>query len=67
MQFMLAAKAAGYDTCPIGGFNQQAFIENFQVPERFAPIMLITVGEAAKEAYPTARKSVGEIAIYNSF
>ncbi|MFC0472812.1 nitroreductase family protein [Halalkalibacter kiskunsagensis] len=67
MQFMLAAKAAGYDTCPIGGFNQKAFVENFRVPERFAPIMLITVGKAAKEAYPTTRKPLKEVAIYNSF
>ena len=67
MQLMLAAKAMGYDTCPIGGFNQEAFVNQFNVPKRFAPIMLVTVGKAAKAAYPSSRKPVDQVATYNSF
>jgi nitroreductase len=67
MQFMLAAKSKGYDTCPIGGFKQQEFINKFHVPDRFTPIMLITVGKAAKEAYPSSRKTLDKIVTYNSF
>ncbi len=67
MQLMLAAKVMGYDTCPIGGFNQEVFIKHFKVPERFAPIMLVTVGKAAKDAYPSSRKPVEQRATYNSF
>jgi nitroreductase len=67
MQLMLAAKAKGYDTCPIGGFNKDAFVKHFHVPERFVPIMLITIGKSAKEAYPSSRMSVDKVTIYNSF
>lgn len=67
MQFMLAAKEKGYDTCPIGGFKRDELIEAFRIPERFVPIMLMTVGTAAKEAYPSVRKPVDEVMIYNRF
>ncbi len=67
MQLMLAAKAKGYDTCPMGGFNRKAFVETFKIPERFVPVMLLTIGKAAHPAHRSARKSVGEVTIYNSF
>ncbi len=41
MQLMLAAKATGWDTCAIGGFNPQALTEEFNVSSRYVPIMLI--------------------------
>lgn len=44
MQLMLAAKATGWDTCAIGGFNPQALMEEFNVSSRYVPIMLITIG-----------------------
>ncbi len=43
MQLMLAAKATGWDTCAIGGFNPQALTEEFNVSSRYVPIMLITM------------------------
>lgn len=46
MQLMLAAKATGWDTCAIGGFNPQALMEEFNVSSRYVPIMLITIGES---------------------
>jgi nitroreductase len=61
MQLMLAAKAKGLDTCPIGGFNVPAFIEEFSVSDRYVPIMLITVGKAAKPGRPTNRLAVEQI------
>ncbi|KHF40446.1 nitroreductase family protein [Halalkalibacter okhensis] len=67
MQFMLAAKAMDYDTCPIGGFKREEFIDQFHVPDRFTPIMLMTVGKAAKEAYPSSRKALENVVTYNSF
>lgn len=67
MQLMLAVKAKGYDTCPMGGFNRQAFVEAFNVPERFAPVMLLTIGKAANPAHRSARKTIGEVTIYNTF
>ena len=67
MQLMLAAKAMGYDTCPMGGFNPQQFVEAFHVPERYVPVMLITVGMAAQEARPSSRLSLDEVVVRNSF
>ena len=50
MQLMLAAKATGWDTCAIGGFNPQALSEEFNVSSRYVPIMLITIGESTLKA-----------------
>ncbi|MDG4655727.1 nitroreductase family protein [Ectobacillus antri] len=62
MQFMLAAKAKGWDTCPIGGYNAAQFIETFQIPSRYIPVMLITIGEASVPGHPSARMKLDQIA-----
>lgn len=43
MQIMLAAKAKGYDTVPMGGFDENKFVDAFNVPENFKPVMLISL------------------------
>ena len=55
MQLMLAAKAKGYDTCPMGGFDKKKFAEQFDVPDRYVPVMLLSLGKAKEEAHKTAR------------
>lgn len=55
MQLMLAAKAKGYDTCPMGGFSDEALMEEYQIPSRFIPVMLVVIGKAAAPAHPTER------------
>ncbi|MEK3939463.1 MULTISPECIES: nitroreductase family protein [Bacillus] len=55
MQLMIAAKAMGYDTCAMGGFSKDAFIKEFNVSGRYEPVMLISVGKAAKEAHKSNR------------
>ncbi|WP_416148716.1 nitroreductase family protein [Salipaludibacillus sp. HK11] len=67
MQLMLAAKAKGYDTCPMGGFERARFKEEFHVPERYVPVMLLTVGKAAKPAHPSERFSLDEVVVKNTF
>lgn len=67
MNLMLAAKAKGYDTCPMGGFNRDAFKEHFNVPERYYPVMLISVGKARESAHSTTRFSVDEIMVSETF
>ncbi|HWO96210.1 MAG TPA: nitroreductase family protein [Bacillus sp. (in: firmicutes)] len=64
MTLMLAAKAKGYDTCAMGGFNVQQFIEEFKVPERYIPIMLISVGKALKPAHSSARLPVEQLSTW---
>jgi nitroreductase len=61
MQLMLLAKAKGYDTVPMGGFDKQKFIEKFQVSDRYMPIVLIAVGKAAAPAFKTTRIPVKDI------
>ncbi|MEC0247688.1 nitroreductase family protein [Paenibacillus chitinolyticus] len=67
MQLMLAAKALGYDTCPMGGFNPAAFVQEFNVPERYIPTLLISVGKAAKPAYASGRFPLEQVVVKNSF
>lgn len=62
MQLMLAAKAKGWDTCAIGGFNPQALTEEFNVSSRYIPIMLITIGESTLKGHPAPRMSVEKVA-----
>lgn len=65
MQLMLVAKAKGYDTVPMGGFNAEKFAEAYALPEALKPILLIAVGKAAKEAHGTARLPLEQITHWN--
>lgn len=67
MQLMLAAKSMGYDTCPMGGFDPARLVEEFGIPPRYLPVMLISVGKSARPARASGRFSLNEIAVWNSF
>ncbi|MFP3391369.1 nitroreductase family protein [Brevibacillus sp. SIMBA_040] len=67
MQLMLAAKAKGYDTCPMGGYNRDALIKELNIPSRFLPTLMLTVGKASVQAHPTARFGLDQLVINNSF
>ena len=41
---MLAAKERGLHTAAIIGFHPDAIMENFNIPENYMPVMLLTVG-----------------------
>jgi nitroreductase len=55
MQLMLAATAKGWGTCPIGGFDAEKFVAEFQVPSRYIPVMLITIGKSIAPAHRSTR------------
>jgi nitroreductase len=61
MQLMLIAKDRGYDTVPMGGFNKDQFVQKFDVPERYFPIILIAVGKAAAPAFNTTRLPLDDV------
>ncbi|MBT2693841.1 nitroreductase family protein [Bacillus sp. ISL-55] len=61
MQLMLIARARGYDTVPMGGFNKQQFIEKFNIDGRYMPVLLLALGKAAQTGHPTTRIPVEEI------
>lgn len=60
MQFMLIAKDRGYSTGTMGGFDKVKFAERFNVEDRYAPIVLITIGKENAPAYPTTRIAIEE-------
>jgi nitroreductase len=63
MQLMLAARAHGYDTNPIGGYEKDQIAEAFDLDkDRFYPVMLISIGKAADQGYPSVRLPVDVIA-----
>ncbi len=56
MQFMLVARAHGYDTNPIGGFEKDQLAETFGLDkDRYVPVMILSVGKAAEEGYQSVR------------
>ncbi|PAF29323.1 nitroreductase family protein [Paenibacillus sp. 7516] len=64
---MLAARSLGYDTCPMGGYNPQQLIETFNIPPRYIPTLLITVGKAAQPARPAGRFPLSDVVVRGSF
>ena len=62
MQLMLVARAHGYDTNPIGGYDKANIAEAFGLDkERYLPVMLLSIGKAAEEGYPSVRFPVDRI------
>ncbi|SFH57115.1 hypothetical protein SAMN04487776_13118 [Priestia megaterium] len=65
MQLMLVARAHGYDTNPIGGYEKELIAEAFGLDkERYVPIMLISIGKAASEGHASYRLPVNTIATW---
>jgi nitroreductase len=67
MQLMLAAKAKGYDSVPMGGYNVQALIQELNIPERYIPVMMIPIGKAKTEGRATGRFPLEHLVIQESF
>jgi len=67
MQLMLVAKAKGYDTCPMGGYDRDKLIEALNIPSRYLPTLVLTLGKASVAAHPTDRLGLDQLVIENSF
>jgi nitroreductase len=65
MQLMLVARAKGYDTVPMGGYDKEKFKEAFGISDRYVPIMLIALGKAAKPGHPTTRLPIEDVTFFN--
>lgn len=62
MQLMLVARAYGYDTNPMAGYDKDRIAEVFGLDkERFQPVMLISIGKAVKDGHPSYRLPVDTI------
>ncbi len=55
MQLMLAAKALGYDSVPMTGFDAAAFSHAFNIDARYVPAMLISIGIADEPPHQSPR------------
>ncbi|MED4829930.1 nitroreductase family protein [Bacillus atrophaeus] len=63
MQLMLTARAHGYDTNPIGGYDKENIAEAFGLEkERYVPLMLLSIGKAADKGYASYRLPIDTIA-----
>ncbi|MFC4651758.1 nitroreductase family protein [Lactococcus nasutitermitis] len=62
MQFMLVARHHGYDTNPIGGFEADQLAEAFGMDkERYAPVMIISIGKGLEEGFPSVRLDAEQV------
>jgi nitroreductase len=62
MQLMQVAKVYGYDTCPIGGFRHDQIAHVLSLdPERYKPVLILSIGKAAEDGYPSIRLDIDDI------
>jgi nitroreductase len=53
---MLVARAHGYDTNPIGGFEADQLADAFDLDkERYVPVMILSIGKAMEIGYESVR------------
>ncbi len=65
---MLAAKAMGYDSCPMIGFDQDKVAELINLPEDHVIGMMIAVGKGTQPARPKAGQlPMEEVLIHDRF
>lgn len=65
MQFMLVARAHGYETNPIGGFEADQLAEAFGLDkERYVPVMILSVGKAKELGYESVRLDAAKITTF---
>ncbi|MFJ7650036.1 nitroreductase family protein [Lysinibacillus sp. NPDC097279] len=65
MQLMLVARAYGYDTNPIGGYEKELIAEAYGLEkDRYIPVMLISIGKAIHEGFQSYRLPVGKTTMW---
>lgn len=65
---MLAAKAMGYDTCPMIGFEADKVADIINLPDDYVLSFMIVVGKAIDEPKPrSGQLDFSEVVAFNSF
>ena len=65
---MLAAKALGYESCPMDGFDYDAVGKRINLPEDHVVAMFVAIGKPTKEAWPRAGQlPMSEVVIEDRF
>lgn len=66
MTLMIAAEAKGFVTGPMIGFDPEGVKREFNISDRYVPVMLVTLGYAAPGNWPRKpRLSVKEVLAFN--
>lgn len=65
---MLGAKAMGYDTCPIVGFDVKKISKLIKLPNKYLVTMIVAVGKKIREPWPRpGQLSYKEVVKENGF
>lgn len=65
---MLAAKAMGYDSCPMIGFDFEAVGDIVGMPDDHDIVMIVTVGKSVEEARPRGGQlPLNQVVVRNHF
>ena len=65
MQLMLIARAHGYDTCAIGGFEEDKLAEAFGLdPNRYIPVVIIAIGKCDYRMHYSVRLDINKITTF---
>lgn len=68
MNLMLTAKAMGYESCPMDGFDFDAVGKLIRLPEDHVIAMMLAIGKGVKEAWPRGGQlSLSEVVIQDRF
>ncbi|MEK3718418.1 MULTISPECIES: nitroreductase family protein [unclassified Paenibacillus] len=65
MQLMLVARAHGYDTNPMAGFERDQIVSAFDLDDhRYVPVMILSIGKAKDEGHESVRLGSEEITFW---
>ncbi|GMK46990.1 nitroreductase family protein [Paenibacillus glycanilyticus] len=65
MQLMLVARAHGYDTNPMAGFERDTIVRAFDLDdERYVPVMILSIGKASQEGHESVRLGSEQITFW---
>jgi nitroreductase len=68
MNLMLGAKALGYDSCPMDGFDFAAVGQLLKLPADHVIAMFVAIGKGTKEAWDRpGQLPLSEVVIHNTF
>ena len=62
MQMLLVARAHGYETCVIGGFEEDVIAEEFGLDkERYVPVTIVAIGKGEYDTHKSVRLEPEEV------
>jgi nitroreductase len=65
---MLTAKAMGYESCPMDGFDFEKVGQLINLPDNHVIAMFVAIGKGIKKAWPRpGQLTLDEVVIKNSF